>query len=111
MIDNSTAVGIMANMDAVLIYRQKELIADTYVMESVIWRVPTPVSGSRHLYKYRLYFGTVGRRIVGYDNERGKGDHWHLDGEERPYAFASISQLQLDFESEVQSWLRTHDAP
>ncbi|HTY48422.1 MAG TPA: DUF6516 family protein [Steroidobacteraceae bacterium] len=38
----------------------------------VIWRVPRPVKGSSHPYKYRLFYGSPQGRIVGYDNERGK---------------------------------------
>ena len=43
----------------------------------------------------------TGERIVGFDNERGKGDHGHLDGQERPYAFVSLAQLLEDFIREV----------
>jgi len=35
--------------------------------------------------------------VVGFDNERGKGDHVHLDGTEVPYAFTSVEQLIEDF--------------
>lgn len=67
----------------------------------VIWRVPRPIAGSIHEYKYRLYFGRDGQRIVGFDNERGKGDHCHLDGTERSYQFTSVDQLVADFLFEV----------
>lgn len=42
-----------------------------------------------------------GARIVGFDNERGKGDQCHLDGEERPYTFTTLDQLIEDFIAEV----------
>ena len=67
----------------------------------VIWRLAEPVAGSGHPYKYRLYYGRKGRRIVGYDNERGKGDHRHLDGQEAPYAFSSVDDLVRDFLADV----------
>jgi hypothetical protein len=38
-----------------------------------------------------------GERVVGFDNERGKGDHCHLDGTERPYRFTTVEQLVEDF--------------
>jgi len=38
-----------------------------------------------------------GERVVGFDNERGKGDHCHLDGKERPYRFTTVEQLVEDF--------------
>jgi len=35
-----------------------------------------------HAFKYRLVYVLNGERLVGFDNERGKGDHQHLDGKE-----------------------------
>jgi hypothetical protein len=34
-----------------------------------------------------------GVRIVGFDNERGEGDHCHIGGHERAYKFVSVEQL------------------
>lgn len=31
-----------------------------------------------------------GVQVVGLDNERGKGDHCHIAGIERPYVFSSV---------------------
>lgn len=66
-----------------------------------IWRIPRPVAGCAHPYKYRLFYGRNGARIVGYDNERGKGDHCHRDGRERPYRFTTVEALVEDFLAEV----------
>lgn len=88
-------------MDAVLLERSKTVLPDGAIVEIVLWRVPEPVAGSSHLYKYRLFYGRNGRRVVGFDNERGKGDHCHLDGEERPYAFSTIGALLEDFRAEI----------
>jgi Family of unknown function (DUF6516) len=74
---------------------------DGAIVEMVIWRVPTPVEGSRHLYKYRLLYGRPGKRIVGYDNERTKGDHRHRDGREEPYLFKDVETLVRDFLADV----------
>ena len=68
-----------------------------------LWRLPQPVTGSNHLYKYRLYYGRGGIRIVGFDNERPKGDHRHLDGTESPYLFTSADQLVSDVLAEVRA--------
>ncbi|MGH8138069.1 MAG: toxin-antitoxin system TumE family protein [Steroidobacteraceae bacterium] len=65
-------------------------------VEMVIWRVPTPVPGCNHPYKYRLFYGRPGKRIVGYDNERPKGDHRHRDGQEEPYEFKDVGTLIRD---------------
>lgn len=43
-----------------------------------------------------------GKRLVGFDNERGKGDHKHLDGKESAYRFVSVDQLLDDFIAEVE---------
>jgi hypothetical protein len=89
------------NVKAKLIYRYKAIFPDGSVIEMIIWTVPTPVKGSRHPYKYRLFWGRHGTRIVGYDNERGKGDHCHLDGQELPYPFISVETLINDFYAEI----------
>jgi hypothetical protein len=65
-----------------------------------IWLLPSPVPPSRH--KYSLFYGFRGSRLVGYDNERGKGDHKHLETVEVPYAFVSIERLLNDFRADVE---------
>ena len=40
--------------------------------------------------------------MVGFDNERGKGDHMHIDGAELPYTFTTLEILLKDFFMEVQ---------
>ena len=37
-----------------------------------------------HGFEYRLAYVVDGERVVGYDNERGKGDHRHFKGSEEP---------------------------
>ena len=59
----------------------------------MIWRVPEPVPPSEHPFKYRLVYIVGGKRVVGYDNERGKGDHKHLAGHEEPYHFTDVDKL------------------
>jgi len=49
-----------------------------------------------------LFYGREGERIVGYDNERAKGDHRHRDGVEEPYAFSTVENLVLDFLADVE---------
>jgi len=73
------------------------------IVEIVIWRLPGLVPPCTHPYKYRLVFVKSGRRIVGFDNERGKGDHRHLDKMESPYRFVDIQTLLADFWREVDS--------
>jgi hypothetical protein len=75
--------------------------SDGAIAEIVIWEVPEPVLGSTHQFKCRLYYGWDGERIVGFDNERGRGDHCHLDGIEFPYLFTTTDALLSDFNKEV----------
>jgi hypothetical protein len=96
-------VGIIANMAAQLITSFKNVNADGSIIELVVWRVPNPVLPSTHLYKYRAVYIVDGERIVGFDNERGKGDHCHLDGVEWPYSFTSVEQLVEDFIAAVDA--------
>ncbi len=56
---------------------------------------------AKHAYKYRAVYVVNGERVVGFDNERGKGDHCHLDGKERPYCFTTVEQLVEDFVAAV----------
>lgn len=89
------------SMRAQLIIRDRRVFADGYILEVVIWGVPIPVPPTEHGFKYRLFYGRPGMRLVGYDNERGKGDHRHHAGREEPYAFSSIAALLDDFEGDV----------
>ena len=90
-------------MKAQLLRRQKSILSDGAVLELVIWHVPQPIAGSVHTYNYRLFYGRGGARIVAYDNERGKGDHRHLDGIEKPYIFTSVDNLVRDFLADVKN--------
>lgn len=84
-------------MQAHLITKFKNMTPEGGVIELVVWKVPTPVPPTEHGFKYRAAYSLNGVRIVGFDNERGKGDHCHLDGKEVPYTFVSIDQLVEDF--------------
>jgi hypothetical protein len=87
----------MANMPAQLITCFKNVTTDGAILELVIWKVPRPVPPTEHGYKYRAVYVVNGVRVVGFDNERGKGDHCHRDGVEQPYVFISVEQLIEDF--------------
>lgn len=94
----------MQYMAAESIVRAKEIRDDGSVVEIVVWRVPQALPPCTHPYKYRLYFGAGGHCRVRYDNERGKGDHRHVDGIEHPYRFVSLTQLLDDFQRDVENW-------
>ncbi|MFB4373481.1 DUF6516 family protein [Agrobacterium sp. CR_3] len=83
-------------------HRDKSVEADGSIIQSVVWKVPTPVPPTDHEFKYSMVYIQDDVRVVGFDNERGKGDHMHLDGKEFPYRFTTIDQLIEDFVSEVE---------
>ncbi|OLP61718.1 hypothetical protein BJF93_08125 [Xaviernesmea oryzae] len=89
-------------MKAEMVHRSKSVLSDGAIIEMVIWRVPEPVAGSLHSFKYRLFYGRDGVRIVGFDNERQKGDNCHLDGVETTYRFTSVDRLVDDFLAHVK---------
>ncbi len=90
-------------MSADLILDQRFSLDDGAIVQVKIWRVPEPVPPSGHLLKYSLFYGRRGQRLVGYDNERGKGDHQHVNGIEHPYRLVSIDRLLADFRADVEA--------
>lgn len=94
-------------MKAELLQRDRLDFDDGHIVEMVIWRVPQPIEGSAHSYKYRLFYGRPGRRIVGYDNERSKGDHRHVGSKEERYVFKDVETLVRDFLADVAKWRST----
>jgi len=90
-------------MSAQLISRFKDVTPDGDIIEWVIWRVPQAVPPTEHGFKYCAVYIVDGQRRVGFDNERGKGDHCHLDGQEIPYEFRGVEQLVEDFIAAVES--------
>lgn len=49
-----------------------------------------------------VVYGRAGECLVGYDNERDKGDHKHIAGREQRYRFVSVEQLVADFLADVE---------
>ncbi len=90
-------------MAAELIMRESERTGKGTV-HVVVWKVPEPVPPSEHLFKYRLAYVVDDRRVVGYDNERGKGDHKHYSESEIDYSFTTVDQLISDFLGDVERW-------
>jgi len=84
-------------MKAELLLDQRIDYDDGAIVEMVLWRVPFPVPPTTHGLKYSLFYGRPGVREVGYDNERGKGDHRHFQGAETTYAFSTVERLMADF--------------
>lgn len=79
------------------------MFADGAIADAIVWKVPKPVHLSGHKIKYRLYYGRSGKRLIGYDNERGKGDRKHVSDRQEVYDFVSIEQLMTDFIADVEA--------
>lgn len=77
--------------------RERLILSRRAFVEIVNWRLPKPLSNSRHDFKYRLAYIANQRCVLRFDNEAGKGDHRHLDEIEAPYMFSNVETLQADF--------------
>src|SRR5437763_10434744 len=84
------------------ILHRKRHYDDGTISELSLWLVPEPVRGSKHPFRYRLFYGRPGVRHVLYDNEPGKGDHRHHEEIEEPYEFTTPEQLIRDFLADVR---------
>jgi hypothetical protein len=91
-------------MKAVELVRTRIVYSETAFAELVPWKVPKPVTGSTHLFKYRLAFVVNGVCVIRYDNEAGKGDHRHLNNQETPCTFTTPDKLIADFQNDISRW-------
>ena len=87
---------------ATLIYHDKAALPEGGLVEMKIWALPQATPERPHGLKYSLFYGRDDKRIVGYDNEAGKGDHRHLHGHEEAYRFTTVEQLMADFLADVE---------
>jgi predicted transcriptional regulator len=78
-------------MKAEVLHRERHVLAENAFVEIVIWRVPRPVKGSVHRFKYRMVLVADGQCVLRYDNEAGKGDHRHVGDEDQEKQGARIS--------------------
>ena len=93
-------------MKAVLLLRTRIAYAEAAFAELVLWRLPKPVAGSTHAFKYRLAYIADGVCVVRYDNEAGKGDHRHFGERESAHRFVTPDKLVADFQRDIARWNR-----
>jgi len=91
----------LRNMPARKLFHKKQPYRGG-IVEMVIWALPEADPERPHGLKYRLVYVRDGERLVGYDNERGKGDHRHVGAREEPYRFISVDRLVADFLADVK---------
>lgn len=92
-------------MAAVAVMNEKRVFGRGFV-QIVVWALAEPVPPSEHRFKYRMVYVVDGARIVGYDNERGKGDHRHLRSRELACVFRDVPTLVDDFWADVKEAAR-----
>jgi len=91
-------------MKAVRLVSSRIAYSESAFAELVLWRLPKPVEGSVHGFKYRLAYVVRGECVLRYDNEAGKGDHRHVGGTEGMYTFTTPEQLIADFQRDIERW-------
>ena len=91
-------------MKAVLLLRERQVLTETSFVELIAWRVPQPLPGSTHDFKYSLALIADGICMLRYDNETGKGHHKHVNSGEVRYRFTDLRKLQMDFWTDVETW-------
>jgi Family of unknown function (DUF6516) len=93
----SRAVGIIYNMKAQVLVDDRIKQGDNAFAELLVLLVPMAVRGSAHTFKYSLSLVVEGVCVLRFDNEAGKGDHYHLSDKELPYNFSTMPVLLGDF--------------
>jgi hypothetical protein len=89
-------------MQAEPLLDERHVLGEAAFAELVVWRVPSPVRGSMHRYRYRLALVVNGVCVLRYDNEAGRGDHRHAGRVERGYRFTTPDRLLEDFWADVR---------
>ena len=89
-------------MKAKRIFYDKAVLPEGSIVGMTIWQLPKASSKRPHGLKYSLFYGRDRLRVLGYDNERGNGDHKHLGDVETRYKFVSVEKLVADFLADVE---------
>lgn len=87
---------------ATLILSRKLFRSDGAIIQIRVWRLPAESDERPHGLKYSLFYGRAGERIIGYDNDAGKGDHRHYRDREEPYRFTNLEKMIRDFEEDIR---------
>lgn len=92
-------------MKAELLIHDK--VKDRYggIIEVKVWSIPKTVD-KPHGYKYSMVYIKDGKRVLGYDNAEGKGDHRHYENKESQYKFISIKRLFEDFYTDLKEVMK-----
>ena len=88
-------------MGARLVYRSKDVDSNGDIVEITIWEVPI-TKDKPYGFKYKMAYIVNNKRVIGYDNAEGKGDHKHIGDKESIYRFESIDKLFGDFKMDIK---------
>jgi hypothetical protein len=91
-------------MKAELVVHQKVTDEGGNTIEIKIWRLAGATADKPHGVRYSLAYIVDGKRVPGYDNGEGKGDHRHYRGREEPYLFVDIDRLFDDFYTDIRRY-------
>lgn len=81
-----------------------KVVEDTgNIIEVKLWQVE-PSYDKPHGYKYSLVYVVQGKRVIGYDNGEGKGDHRHCESRTETYIFTDLKTLVKDFYRDVKKF-------
>ena len=81
-----------------LVIKDRFVFHDGSIVEIKIWEVPAS-KDKPHGYKYYV---VNGKRIIGYDNAEGQGDHRHDGDKVETYDFKDIDKLFDDFYNDIR---------
>ena len=88
---------------AKLIIKEKVEFQDGDIAEMKVWEVPK-TEDKLHGYKYSFAYIRHGKRVIGYDNAEGKGDHRHYREHEEDYRFTTVRELIKDFFKDIDDY-------
>ena len=88
-------------MPAVRILDAVEVLPEGDVLKAIAWKVPKSNDFPEGI-KYAFVYIHHGKRILGYDNERGKGHHRHYKNEETKIDFKDHETLLNQFKEEIE---------
>lgn len=97
-------VGIIYNMKVQVLVDDRITQGENAFVELRVVLVPVAVRGSAHTFKYSLSLVVDGVCVLRFDNEAGKGDHYHLGEKELSYSFSTMPALLGDFWKMVDEW-------
>lgn len=72
-------------------------------VEIKIWQVPVS-KDKPHGCRYSLVYIVDNKRVIGYDNAKGKRDHRHYREKEEPYRFVNLRRLTHDFCKDIEMY-------